>query len=221
MLSAAIWSAMLGVEDATSINLLRDAARLESDGQSVSAEAVVDSGADRAFSTCRPSIVRAAVGVRFAELNQQSAARDRALWLAKSEDTGRMMDHALDCMPDDGGMWARQALLTQLRSGASDVVGRALGRSQALAPAEENILRTRLEAWTMMAPGAIEPVEAALHADVSVLLEHARPELLRLFLASLPIWMLPMVREEFGALPEPRRELAERMLPALGNWGAT
>ena len=214
MCSAAIWSAVLGVEDVVTANVLVTAMRLEAQG-SATPDLRDGVNVEGALSTCRSSILRAAVAVQFGELDQQADVDTDAGWLIKVQQAGRTIDHALGCMPADGAMWARSAAISQATAQPLDAVAMALEISQRLAPAEEAALRARLGVWAVVSPAIAERVDVSLRADMHVLLEHGDLKALRLLLASVPAWTLPMMRQELAALSSPRRLLAEQLLPAL------
>lgn len=215
MCSAASWSLMLGIEDVATSKLLITAARLESSGFSDDLEA---SGlvADRAFATCRSPIVRAGVATLFAEAEQKKSSGDESAWSAATQRAAKMIDHAVTCIPTDGEMWGRAAQVSRASTDWPNMLAR-LSLSRCLAPADDEVLRTRIEAWASLPPFLAARADDSLSADIRIVLEHGRLELVRLLLASAPSWMLPAMREEVVGLSTDRRGLAVQLLPVLAG----
>ena len=213
MCSVASWSLLLGIEDTATAKLLVTAVRLESPGFAAEFDGK-DLNTERGFSTCRSPIVHAAVTTLLAEMEQQQKLLDQTGWLTARQRAGEMVEHALDCLPSDGELWVRSAQLSQADADWSDTAA-SLGISQRLAPAEDAALRARLEIWAMVPAAIAERADTPLRSDIRVVLEHGRPELVRLLLALAPVWMLPAMRQEVEALSPRRRELATQLLPVL------
>ncbi len=208
MCCAAIWSLVLGVEDIATAKLLVTAMRLESPGFSD------DLNAEQTLSTCRSSIVHASVATLFAQMDRQRALDNNAAWLTARKRAGEMIDHAVACLPSDGDMWGRAAQLSEANADWSNMLSR-LALSQRLAPAEDAVLRTRIDIWASAPVSLAEGADGSLRADIRIVLEHGRIELVRLLLASVPAWTLSVMRDEVAGLSQTRRELAERLVPAL------
>ncbi|MEO7220984.1 MAG: hypothetical protein ABIY37_00780 [Devosia sp.] len=213
MCSAASWSLMLSIEDVATSKLLITAARIESSGffEELEASGLV---ADRALDTCRLPIVRAGVTTLLAQAEATKSVNDKSVWLTATQRAAEMIDHAVRCSPADGEMWGRAAQISQANSDWTKMLAR-LSLSQRLAPADDAVLRTRIDAWASLPSFLATRADESLRSDVRIVLEHGRLELVRLLLASAPSWMLPALREEVAGLSADRRGLALQLLPIL------
>lgn len=112
---------------------------------------------------CRSDIVRAGMSLVLKDLDYRYQSEDvtsRSNGLIFAE---RYLRHALKCLPVDGNVWLRFAMVRYARTSNVDELAQLISMSQQLAPAEENVILGRFTLWNS-APAQLRQDAAAAYA---------------------------------------------------------
>lgn len=114
---------------------------------------------------CRSDIVRAGMSLILKDLDYRYQSEDvtsRSNGLIFAE---RYLRHALKCLPVDGNVWLRFAMVRYARTSNLDELAQLISMSQQLAPAEENIILGRFTLWNSAPAQLRQEAAAAYTAD--------------------------------------------------------
>lgn len=114
---------------------------------------------------CRSDIVKAGMSLVLKDLDyryqlQEIASRSNGLIFAE-----RYLRHALKCLPVDGNVWLRFAMVRYARTSNLEELAHSISLSQQLAPAEENIILGRFALWNSAPAQLQQKAAAAYNAD--------------------------------------------------------
>lgn len=114
---------------------------------------------------CRSDIVKAGMSLVLKDLDrryqtEEAASRSNGLIFAE-----RYLRHALKCLPVDGNVWLRFAMVRYARTSNVDELSQLISMSQQLAPAEENVILGRFVLWNNEALQLQQKAAAAYIAD--------------------------------------------------------
>lgn len=96
---------------------------------------------------CRSDILKAGMSLVLKDLDYRYQSGDvtgRSNGLIFAE---RYLRHALSCLPVDGNVWLRFAMVRYARTSNLDELVQLISMSQHLAPAEENVILGRFALW--------------------------------------------------------------------------
>jgi len=159
--------------------------------------------------TCRSDILNAAVDVAMRNIEQETVSSDRTAWIASLRSMEPLLRDSLACMPTNGLLWARLAVVRWLLGGTAEEQATLLAMSQAYAPSELQVIRSRMVQWRRVSPKVLDLAGDALRSDIRTIINHAPASSARL-LADLPPLMQPFVADEALALPQERQNIFER-----------
>lgn len=160
--------------------------------------------------TCRTDILDAAVAVAMQNIEQEAGSPDRSAWIASLRSMEPLLRGSLACMPTNGLLWGRLAVVRWLLGGTAEEQASLLTMSQAYAPAELPALRGRMIQWRRVSPPVLELAEHALRADIRVILNYAPVSAVKSLLADVPPLIRPFLADEALALPRDRRDVLDR-----------
>jgi hypothetical protein len=154
--------------------------------------------------TCRSGLIEAILSVRLQQIEmRRSLAEQRGMddrWSDAVLALAPIVDHALSCLPTDGRLWQRRAVLTWLLGGPAKAQITDMELSQAYAPADLDVVALRLSHWKRVGPAVTDPAESALRADLRIVLQHAPAPGVPFLLADLPSDIQRLVKEELSGV---------------------
>lgn len=114
---------------------------------------------------CRSDIVKAGMALVLKDLDyryqtEEMANRSNGLVFAE-----RYLRHALKCLPVDGNVWLRFAMVRYARTSNVDELVQLISMSQQLAPAEDNVILGRFVLWNNASLELQQKAAAAYTAD--------------------------------------------------------
>lgn len=155
--------------------------------------------------TCRTDILNSAVDIAMRNVEQETTSLDRTAWIASLRSLEPLLRDSLACMPTNGLLWARLAVVRWLLGGTAEEQASLLTMSQAYAPSELRVIRSRLVQWRRVSPKVLELAERWLRSDVRTILNYAEVSAAKRLLADVPPLVKPFVAEEALVLPQERR----------------
>jgi hypothetical protein len=116
---------------------------------------------------CRASLLRAELTILLHHLDlsevwDQPDARSKAV-----ATTLAFLDRAEACLPTDGNIPLRRAMVSLAAGGAMPDVGKDMRRSQHFAPAERNILSSRYRVWNVLDVANLQDSRKEVLADIA------------------------------------------------------
>lgn len=103
-------------------------------------------------------------------------------WSASLQRAERLARHALSCLPTDGNIWLRLAMLRQAIAEQPGDIARFVTLSQLYSPAEEAVVVGRYLLYTKLTHGTLELLNEAFRQDLQIICSpefgHRRRELL-------------------------------------------
>lgn len=156
--------------------------------------------------TCRSDILNATVGVAMGDVEQKMFLNDRRPWLEALRSMEPLLRESLACMPTDGMLWARLATVRWLLGGSADEQALLMNTSQAYAPAEIQVLRSRFVQWQRVSPQVISLAEHALRADIHVVLNYASPRFVKEILGRISPQVQPLLLDEMRSVSQARQD---------------
>lgn len=118
---------------------------------------------------CRSDILKAGVRLLLLDLDRKAATqtadeRKEALGFAET-----YMRHGISCLPQDGDVWLRLAMIRQLQNSFPEEVATLANMSQMMAPADPDVLEARFALWKILPPDTLALTVSARTADVNLL----------------------------------------------------
>jgi hypothetical protein len=204
-LAAASLAAFQGVVTARYGTYSTLAAMLDK-GEAVSPAALASDAqkAARLPNTCRTDLLNAAITIMLRNAEQVHESRDQLAWVEALRGLEPQLRQALACVPTDGMLWQRMAVVRWFLGCSADEEARLLAQSQAYAPGELEVVSARMLQWKRVTPAVIEGARDALRADIRVTLGHAKPPAVEAMLRELPATLQSLAGQEVAALPPER-----------------
>ena len=179
-LSMAFYSATLVMEDAQRSYMLLVANDLEY-GRNVDADRiqkVAETILQPSFSDhCRSDILRPALSVVLYNLNSTNQARDYKRWAATQEASEAFMASMIRCLPNDGNVWLREALMSKAVAENPASLYQKMTIARALMPYESQQMFARLYFWKHLSPLALSTTSDLATADIRDTLLYGDKEL--------------------------------------------
>jgi hypothetical protein len=120
---------------------------------------------------CRSTYLRPAVAVVLYDLNRYNQAADYNAWAAAHLNAEQILGTALRCLPSDGNLWLRKALLARAAAENPAEIKAIMTLSSQLAPYERRQILARLELWKHLSSYGLFVNNDLARADIrSVLL---------------------------------------------------
>jgi hypothetical protein len=203
--SLAIWQFLLTARYGVYTTL----ASLIDRGSPVSQSAVTTyaAKAEELPATCRTDLLNAAITVAMRDIDQMRNLDDQAGWVASLRSLEPRLRAALGCVPTDGMLWERLAVVRWFLGGSAQEEAHLLILSQAYGPGELDVLQTRIAQWKRVSPAVIDLAGDALRSDIRTTLLYAKPASVAALLADMPAVLQPLVSNEAAAVPPDRRDL--------------
>ncbi|MFC3073140.1 O-antigen ligase family protein [Shinella pollutisoli] len=161
--------------------------------------------ADR-LTGCKAAVLRPSLTVLLAALDRTD--RDRAYedWAARLAAAEEQVRHGLSCMPADGNLWLRLAMLRQAGGEVAAEQARLMALSQQLNPSEGRLLTGRLAHWNRLSAATVALAREEAAADLRNGLVYLPPPELQAVLATQSQAMADLLRETLPLIPEERRK---------------
>lgn len=136
--------------------------------------------------TCRSDIVKPAIGLLLLNVDRQSTSADDDLWRDILGDAEQFLRFGLRCLPMDGDIWLRLAMIRALEGALPEEVATLFNTSQQLAPVHPDVLKARLQFWPTLAPAAQQLSLMARTTDLATLCSASGRPLQKDFPGSCP-----------------------------------
>lgn len=140
---------------------------------SVSSDALADSlpVIDEVISRdiCRSDILKAGMRLTLLHIDATSRKQPTEDWTRSLDKGEALARHALSCLPGDGDVWLRLAMIRSLRVALPEETAALLTISQKLSPADANAIRGRLTFWRSLPPATLYLAKKAIENDIAVL----------------------------------------------------
>ncbi|CDI10358.1 hypothetical protein QE372_003427 [Agrobacterium pusense] len=117
---------------------------------------------------CRSDIIKAGMRLVLADIDAHAgdaSPETDAMRLGFAE---TYMRHALSCLPANGDVWLRLAMVRSLRNASAMEIAVLTNFSQLYGPADANLIRGRFVIWQQFTKGALPQAEAAREADTAI-----------------------------------------------------
>lgn len=127
---------------------------------------------------CRSDILKAGLVLVLSRIEVNLAPQDYDSWLEAVSNANGYIAHAIRCIPTDGNLWLRMAMVT--RAGAEDPerIAELMTRSQSLAPAEISVVMDRIRFYNSLGASTLEKTSLVVQKDIAISLQQ-EPKLLR------------------------------------------
>jgi hypothetical protein len=209
-------SLKLAHEDATTADLQLLARRIEQ-GDPISTSAlatVVDEDSQLLVQqTCRSSIQRAAVTLHLAYLQQHDQNLDYTDWSVAAAAADAITAHAVRCMPGEGNVWVRHAMVQQQIAERPAMLSALLNMSAKLSPADIAPITARLSVWQRVSEQTLTLSRIEIADSLGTFLNFARGHDVRRLLKFHSSAFGELLLDAVGNLPEPRQHEVRLLLP--------
>ncbi len=118
---------------------------------------------------CQSQFIKAVVSLRLIAVDNVNQDREYEKWSSAVIDADAAVDFAALCLPTDGNLWLRMAMIKSSVAEQPDDVAKYLRRSQLYAPSEYNVVRGRFLLYNKLAPSSLELVKNILRYDTNIL----------------------------------------------------
>ncbi|RWX75758.1 hypothetical protein EPK99_18915 [Neorhizobium lilium] len=202
--SLAVWQFVVTARYGVYVTL----ASMMDKGESVSSAAVANyaSKADQLPSTCRTDLLNAAIAVNIRNVDQMRGIDDQVSWIASLRAMEPRLRQGLGCVPTDGLLWQRLAVVRWFLGGTAQEEAHLLSMSQAYAPYELDIVKTRILQWKRVTPAVIDLAGDALRSDIRITLLYAPVGEVKAMLTEASAFMLPLLSSEAVGMPPERSD---------------
>lgn len=117
---------------------------------------------------CLSDVVKAGATVALTRLDRTDQINAFPQWVDIADRTDAYLLHALSCLPTNGNLWLRLAMVRQAVAEVPASLERLVQLSQLYAPAEADVLRTRLLMLNRLSPVGMSALAPIWKADVKV-----------------------------------------------------
>lgn len=207
-------AACLNAKDGVAIASARIYARALDAGEPVDAQAlaalVADGLPSNRLSTCNAEVLRTSVTVLLANLDRADRDQDYEKWAGRLEQTHRQVVHALACLPADGNLWLRLAMLRQAGGEVPQEQASLMALAQQLSPSERRQIVGRLAHWNRLSAATLALSHDEAATDVRNGLNYLPISDVRLALDAPSSAMSGIIAETFPMVTVERRELLKK-----------
>ena len=161
---------------------------------------------DTGFGTCDAVLVRSAITVSLAALDRVDRDAEYDAWASLLQRSQALVTHGLTCMPADGNLWLRLAMLRQASGEVQQEQATLLTLSQRYSPAEFRTLVGRLAQWNRVSSATVERARSEVVSDVRNALVYLSPNDLVVTLAQPSASVLDVLKEVLPLIPQTQRE---------------
>ncbi len=118
---------------------------------------------------CQSAFVKPFLTVLLAGLDARNPNSEYEKWFEALGQTEQFLRHTLSCLPTDGNLWVRYAMVRQASAEQSDEIHRLVGLSQRYSPAEENAITARYFLYNRLTNMTLEKISIEVRKDVEIL----------------------------------------------------
>lgn len=118
---------------------------------------------------CQSAFVKPFLTVLLANMDKHNPNVDYERWFQALQLTDTFLQHTLSCLPTDGNLWARYAMIRQASAEQPEEISRLLSLSKAYSPAEENALSARYFLYNRLTEASLASAAAPLGDDLKIL----------------------------------------------------
>ena len=129
---------------------------------------------------------------------------DQVGWIASLRSMEPRLHRALACVPTDGMLWERLAVVRWFLGGSAQEQARLLTLSQAYSPGELEVVRARMVQWTRVTPIVVDLAQDALRSDIKVTLGYSSIRAVEAMVRDMPAVLQPLLKEAVAGLPPDR-----------------
>lgn len=153
------------------VDIGRLAGRIEKGG-TVGTETILRTGARleslTAQGVCLSDVVKAGVTLALSRLDRTDQINAFPQWVETADRTDATLVHAMSCLPTNGNFWLRLAMVRQAVAEVPTSLEHLVQLSQLYAPAEADVLRTRLLMFNRLSPIGMAALAPIWKVDVNV-----------------------------------------------------
>jgi len=153
-------------------------ARLVENGEPISSHAVAfyakQASAIVEQDICRSDVVKSGLSVILKNLDAQQPEADYERWATTLQEADTYLTHALSCLPTNGNLWLRLAMVRLTMAEQPDEIARLLSHAQWLAPSEINELSSRLKIWNRVSASTLAKASSSVLSDL-LLVQRNKP----------------------------------------------
>lgn len=117
---------------------------------------------------CRSDIVKAGLRLVLADLDANGQDATSEAGTARLGFAESYIRHALSCLPANGDVWLRLAMVRSLRDASPMEIAVLMNFSQLYGPADANLIRGRFVMWQQFPKDTLPQADAARNADTAV-----------------------------------------------------
>lgn len=201
-------------KDAVSIGEARSFARALDAGEPVDTAALRALVTGRLpanrLETCNGEVLRASLTVLLADLDRIDRDQAYDAWAERLGQAERQVLHSLTCLPGDGNLWLRLAMLRQAGGEVPQEQASLMALSQQLDPSQERQLVGRLAHWNRLSSATLALSREEAAADVRNGLNYLSVADIRAVLRAPSSAMASIVRETAPLVSAARRDLLKK-----------
>lgn len=130
---------------------------------------IIETYASGIESQCQSAFVKPFLTILLASLDTRDPNSDYDRWFEALNRTENFLRHAISCLPTDGNLWARYAMVRQASAEQSEELDRLLSLSQKYSPSEENAITARYFLYNRLTNTSLLRVSALINKDVEII----------------------------------------------------
>lgn len=117
---------------------------------------------------CRQDILNAGKKVVMRDLDRRNPLIDPH-WNEVVASAQRYIRHGLSCLPTDGDLWLRLAMLREVEAAPGDEIAALMQQSQMLDPASGPLIVTRMSLWSRLPETVLQAAGPSFSTDLATL----------------------------------------------------
>ncbi|WP_117196268.1 hypothetical protein [Rhizobium terrae] len=118
---------------------------------------------------CQSEFLKAALTVTLTKLDHQNQDVDYEAWSNTLLQAESLIRFSLSCIPTDGNLWARLAMVRQAISEQPDELAKLVTFSQLYAPAEENVIDARYRLYNRVTKDTLALLGDPMRSDLEAI----------------------------------------------------
>lgn len=161
------------------------------------------------LATCNGEVLRSTLTVLLAHLDRADRESAYEVWAQRLGSAEKQVGHALSCLPADGNLWLRLAMLRQAGGEVPGEQAALMALAQQLAPSERRQLVGRLAQWNRLSSATLVLARDEVIADVRNGLNFLDVPDIRTALRVPSTAILGIIRETLPLVSGVRRKVLE------------
>lgn len=167
--------------------LARQLQRKEPVARQAIAASVSQAEALRTEGVCQSEFVKGGMSILLADLDYQDQDKDYESWAMALERADKFARFALGCLPTDGNLWLRLAMVQQTIVEEPEEVAKLVTFSQLYTPADENVIVGRYLLYNRVTARTLMLLSEPLASDLRIICSDQNKSLRRRLLAPGPL----------------------------------